>query len=356
MKILLIGGTGFIGPPVVRELLERGHQIALYHRGNRPNQFPGQVEQIFGDRNRLAGNARDLRRFAPDVVVDFLLSSGRQAEALMDVFNGFASRVVALSSGDVYRAAGILHGFESEPLQPLPLVENSELRTIRNVYGPEILDRLRAVLPWLDTEYDKIPVEEQVMSDPRLPGTVLRLPMVYGPGDPLHRLFPYLKRMDDNRKAILLQGDAADWRGPRGYVENVAAAIALATVSSRAAGRIYNVAEPHACSEEEWIRGIGQLTNWNGRILRMSKEFIPAHLGVPYRNEQHWIMSSSRIREELGFAEPVSESLALERTIAWERSHPPSGATFDYAAEDAAIAFADLSGRSGTAGPAINQA
>jgi nucleoside-diphosphate-sugar epimerase len=37
-----------------------------------------------------------------------------------------------------------------------------------------------------------------------LPGTVLRLPTVYGPGDYQHRLFEYLKRMDDGRPAILL--------------------------------------------------------------------------------------------------------------------------------------------------------
>jgi hypothetical protein len=71
----------------------------------------------------------------------------------------------------------------------------------------------------VDDDYDKIPVARTIMSDPELAGTILRLPMVYGPGDMFHRLHPYLKRMDDRRPAVLIQEDAAQWRGPRGYVE-----------------------------------------------------------------------------------------------------------------------------------------
>ncbi len=203
------------------------------------------------------------------------------------------------------------------------MTEDSELRTTRNTYGPELLQQLRTVFGWIDEEYDKIPVEQAVMSDPELPGTVLRLPMVYGPGDPLHRVFPYLKRMDDGRPAILIQEDAARWRGPRGYVENVAAAIALAAVSEHAAGRIYNVAEEPCLSEADWVQRIGRSAHWNGHVLPISKELTPAHLKVPYKTEQHWVMSSERIRKELGFVEPVGSDVALERTIRWERAHPP---------------------------------
>jgi hypothetical protein len=66
----------------------------------------------------------------------------------------------------------------------------------------------------------------------------------------------------------------------------------------------------------------------------------PAHLHPPGNTAQHWTTSSARIRADLGFAEPVDETEALARTIAWERAHPPPGeepAQFDYAAEDAAL-------------------
>jgi len=209
------------------------------------------------------------------------------------------------------------------------------------VYGPETLARLRSTFSWLGDEYDKIPVEQAIMSAPDLAGTVLRLPMVYGPGDPLHRLFPYLKRMDDKRPAILLQDDTARWRGPRGYVENVAAAVSLATVDAAAAGRVYNVAEEKAFSEADWVRTIGSVAHWNGPVIALSKGAVPAHLRVPYQSEQHWQMSSARIRQELGYKEPVDFTTALERTIAWERANPPASidpTQFDYTAEDAALA------------------
>ena len=231
MKVLCIGGTGFIGRFVVRDLIEQGHEVTVYHRGRSTAALPISVKVILGDRADLAGHSAAFKRLSPDVVLDTILSSGRQATALMSIFRGIAGRVVALSSMDVYRACGISHGTEPGPLQPLPLTEDSELRTQMNVYGPERLRALQKTFSWLDDEYDKIPVEQAVMGDSHLPGTILRLPMVYGIGDPLHRLFPILKRIDDGRPAILIQEDAAQWRAPRGYVENVSAAITLAVRS-----------------------------------------------------------------------------------------------------------------------------
>lgn len=312
----------------------------MFHRGYAKQPLPEGVRHILGDRAKMASASSDFRAFAPEVVIDFILSSERQAQATMDAFRGIAGRVVALSSGDVYRAAGILHGTEPGPLQETPLTEESDLRSGGQTYRPEVLDALRQTFQWLDSEYDKIPVERAIMSDRELAGTVLRLPMIYGPGDPVHRLHPYLKRMDDCRAAILIQEDAAQWRGPRGYVENVAAAIALAATSPRAVGRIYNVAEEQSFSEAEWARLIGQYAGWRGSVAGVPLDLTPAHLKLPYNSAQHWSMSSARIRTELGYAEPVAAGIAIERTIEWERRNPPAQvnpADFDYAAEDAAL-------------------
>ena len=341
MKVLLIGGSGFIGPHVARQLIEQGHQIAIFHRGHAKTALPETARKILGDREALADSVSEFRSFAPDVVVDLILSSERQASELLNTLRGMTARVVALSSGDVYRAAGILHGLEPGPLQSVPLTEESELRTHRRPYPPEALAMLRKVFAWLDDDYDKIPVEKVVMGDSEIRGTVLRLPMIYGPGDPLHRLHPFLKRIDDGRSVILLQEELAQWRGLRGYVENVAAAITLAVTSPQAAGRIYNVAELQAFSEFEWALQVGRLAGWKGTVLALPKEQTPAHLKIPYNAAQHWTASSARIRDELGYREPIPFDLALERTIAWERANPPAATDpkqFDYAAEDAALA------------------
>ena len=79
------------------------------------------------------------------------------------------------------------------------------------------------------------------MSASNISATIIRLPMVYGAGDYIHRLYPYIKRMDDQRPAIVLEEKLAHWQGCYGYVENVARAIALAVNDQRATGSIYNV-------------------------------------------------------------------------------------------------------------------
>jgi len=167
--------------------------------------------------------------------------------------------------------------------------------------------------------------------------------MVYGPGDPLHRFFPLLKRFADGRSSILLADDLAAWRGPRGYVENVAHAIALAATSDQAAGRIYNVCEEPTLSELAWQTKIGHQLKWPGKFLVLPREQTPRHLLLPGNAAQHVVASSERIRTELGYREPIEIEEAIQRTTAWEQRNPPSTINpqqFDYDAEDAAIAMA----------------
>ncbi len=339
VKILVIGGTGFIGPFVVRDLVKRGHQLTVFHRGNAKPVLPESVRRIVGDRNDLIAHRGEIERLAPDVVVDFLLSDARQAQALLDALRGVAARVVAISSQDVYRAYEVLLRKTPGPLQELPITEESELRTQLHPYDREQLRRTQAAFSWVTEEYDKIPVEKIILGDVRLHGTVLRLPMVYGPGDPLHRFFATVKRMDDGRLAILIQEHFAKFIPPRGYVEDVAAAIALATVSGQAADRVYNLASQQNFSELEWARKIGDAIGWKGSIIPIPADKIPEHLRMPLNAEQNWIVSSKRIRDELGFVEPVSLEAGIERTIAWERANPSviDAKLFDYAAEDKAL-------------------
>jgi nucleoside-diphosphate-sugar epimerase len=338
-RVLLIGGTGFIGSFLAPELQRLGADVAVLTRGRSGNPAAG-LTRIIGDRKHLRESESAIRAFAPDVVVDLVLASGAQAQALMAIMRGIARRVVALSSMDVYRACGVLHRLEEGPLEPVPLTEHSPLRTKLSTYPPAQIAFLQTVFGWLDDDYDKIPVERAIRGDAKLPGTVLRLPMVYGPGDPLHRFWPLVKRMDDGRRAILMTPALAAWRSPRGYVENVAVAIALATLSDAAAGRVYNVAEEPAYSELEWGRRVAEIADWHGDFVVLPEDRMPAHLRVPANFDQHWTADSTRIRSELGFTEQVDVDTAIRRTIAWERANPPTVplAPIDYDAEDAAVA------------------
>jgi nucleoside-diphosphate-sugar epimerase len=339
VRILLIGGNGFIGRHVLAALRQQEHTLAVFHRGM-GTPIPRGVGEIRGDRNRLRGSAGELKRFAPEVVVDFVVSSGPQADELMEVFRGAARRIVMLSSMDVYRAIGILHGTESGPLQKVPLTEESELRRGRHPYSAQNVDLIRKIFSWVTDDYDKIPAEQAVMNHPELAGTVLRLPMIYGPGDPLRRFHPIVKRIADGRRSIILPETLAAWRSSRGYVENVAAAIALAAADDWAAGRIYNVCEEPAFSELEWAKKIASAMDWDGEFVVLPDERTPRHLLRPGNAAQHWTASSGRIRRELGYVEPTGIEEAIRETAGWEndaQTPAASMAQFDYAAEDAGL-------------------
>jgi nucleoside-diphosphate-sugar epimerase len=174
------------------------------------------------------------------------------------------------------------------------------------------------------------------MSDPALPGTVLRFPMIYGANDG-GRTFWQIKRIEDNRRVMLIDEVMAQWRWSRGYAQNVAWAAALAVADARAAGRIYNVAEPEGQSYLEWTRRVVAAAGWDGEIV-----VVPAgRLPVQGDFTHHWVVDTTRIRRELGYSEIVSQDEALRRTIEWQRAHPPATidpADFDYAKEDAVLA------------------
>jgi nucleoside-diphosphate-sugar epimerase len=342
MKILVIGGSGFIGPFIVRELTKNGHEVTVLHRGMAKPALPDGVRVMLGDRNHLEKHRLEFEQAVFDAVVDVILSSEKQARGLLETFAGITGRIVALSSQDVYRAYGVLVGIDEGPPQQLPLTEESELRT-KPPYPSEHARKMQAIFSWLDEDYDKVRVERVLNSSAQTPVTILRLPMVYGPGDPLHRLYPMVKRINDGRETLIVDANVANLHSPRGYVEDVAHAVALATLSEKAVGRTYNVIEEEAFTEDEWMMKVVEVAGAATAVRVLPTEKTPPYLRVPVKNRQDWIVSGAKIRTELEYRETMPREEALRRTIEWERDNPPSVpmAVFDYAAEDAALAGAE---------------
>jgi nucleoside-diphosphate-sugar epimerase len=335
MQILVIGGTGFTGVHVLRRLVEGGHNVAVFHRGRTETELPLVVQHIYGEREDLSTFVADFKKFAPDVVLDMIPYVEQDAFTLIETFRGMAKRVVAISSMDVYAAYGRFRRSEAGEPEQTPFDEDAPLRS--NLYPYREYAQSSDDLVY---NYDKILVERVVMNDSKLPGTVLRLPKVYGFGDNQHRAFEYVKLMDDRRPAILLEERKAQWRWTRGYMENVAVAIVLALMNEQAANRIYNVGEADALTEAEWVRELGCVAGWDGEVVAAPRDILPKHLAEEYDYRHNLAANTSRIREELGYAEPISREEALKQTVAWERDNPPKNIDaekFDYAAEDAAL-------------------
>ena len=174
------------------------------------------------------------------------------------------------------------------------------------------------------TTYDKILVEQMVTGEPDLESTVVRLPQVYGHGDYSHRTFEFLKRMDDGRPFILLPEALANYRASRGYVNDVAEAVALSAVSDKAAGRVYHVGDQDNLTETAWVTRIGRAAGWEGKVVLLPLERLPLPLQNKYGYDarQDWSIDTSRIRHELGYSESTPSSVAMQRTVEWERTNP----------------------------------
>ncbi len=310
MKILIIGGTSFIGPCVIRELLRDSHELTVFSRGQTQCPLPESVTHLIGDRRTLKNHRDTLRQCRPDVVIDTMILTENDAADCCEVFRGSAKRLVMISSQDVYRAYGIINGSESGDIDNRPITEDAPLRSTPYPYRQPDTDPSSPLY-----HYDKIPAERAVLATPDLEGVVLRLPMVYGPGDRQHRCQGFLRQMAQAQPVISLDEAEAHWRGARGYVEDIAHAIAMTAVMPSLPNRIYNVAETEAFSTAEWIRMLGDAFGWQGQVTLTPP---PPGTSVSPDSIQHLIVSSDRIRRDLGYTEPTDRSERLKRTIEWE--------------------------------------
>jgi nucleoside-diphosphate-sugar epimerase len=336
VKVLIVGGTGFIGSYVTRQLLERDCDVTVFHRGTRLIDPALRVTEILGERHELFRFREVFRRVRPEVVVDMIAMCEADAQDLIETFTGIAQRLVVISSADVYRNYELLRGIEVAEPDFRPMSEDAPLRANLYPYRAAAKDENDWVF-----NYDKILVERCVMTASDLPAMVLRLPVVYGPGDHKHRLFPYVKRMDDGRPAILLEQGQVGWRWTRGYVENVADAICCLVGDQRSTERIYNVGDRKALTESDWIAAIAAEVGWNGYIAAVQPSQLPESMRSGLSWEHQLETDTALIRNYLGFSENVSFREGLARTIAWERTNPPAQSRpedFDYSSEDAVLA------------------
>ena len=128
MNTLVIGGTRFIGPHVVGALVNAGHQVAVFNRGQSNVKLPHAVTRIVGDRRELPQFVKQFKRFSPEIVIDLIAYTEEDAMSLLRSIKGIARQVVVVSSADVYRAYDRWRKAFSGPLEPVPLTEDAPFR------------------------------------------------------------------------------------------------------------------------------------------------------------------------------------------------------------------------------------
>src|SRR5205807_10408914 len=133
------------------------------------------VVQLRGDRKNLLVFRSEFHRFAPEIVIDMIAMTEQDAIVATHTFRDIAQRFLVLSSMDVYRAYDRFRGVEPSPPDPVPLAEDAPLRGKLYPYRSQAKGEDDLLY-----HYEKILVEQAVLGEPKLPGTVLRLPCVYG--------------------------------------------------------------------------------------------------------------------------------------------------------------------------------
>jgi nucleoside-diphosphate-sugar epimerase len=117
MRILIMGGTRFIGVSLTRILLEQGHEVVLFNRGNRPAPFED-VREIHGDRSDQSQLKEKLASEKFDVIFD---NNGRElsdTQPLVEIFKDQAPHFVYVSSAGVYQKSNLMPHIEGDVLDP----------------------------------------------------------------------------------------------------------------------------------------------------------------------------------------------------------------------------------------------
>jgi len=114
LRILILGGTGFIGPFQVRYALSRGHKVTVFNRGRtHPGELPKEAEQLIGDRN---GQLDSLKGKTWDVVIDNPTTLPIWVRNAAQILKGSVDRYVFISTTSVYSDNTIKGMDESGPL------------------------------------------------------------------------------------------------------------------------------------------------------------------------------------------------------------------------------------------------
>jgi nucleoside-diphosphate-sugar epimerase len=330
MRVLVIGGTQFIGRLLVAELLKAGHEVTVIHR--RPkHDLAKRVQNLVADRNDAAA-VRNALRFANfQVVFDNVYDWERgttaahvegTVQAVMASSGDRLTRYVFMSSVAAY-GDGLNH-HDGDPLapddHPEPYVRNKAMTE-------RLLFRMH--------------------QNTGLPVVTLRPPFIYGPENPFYRETFFWDRLRDNRP-IILPGD-----GHRlmqfVYIKDLVRACMRAMEEPGAVGEAFNVANEKPITQAEFVQAVAAAAGKKPNIVRAPRERIaeaggdpmgqPAYFGV-YLDVPPITEVVVKAKRILGF-QPTPFDAGLKETYRWYLRNSRTS-RIDYSFEDRLIEMASV--------------
>ena len=304
MKVLILGGTGYLGHCVVAAALARRYEVVAAYRGV-TNNFPCPAGAVATKLDRM--DAIALQRLASehsfDAVLDVVPCSGEQVDLVASAFGGRIGKYVACSSMAVYGIATYFPTDESHPRNPFP--------------------------PWAG----KLEAEDSAFRYGEASGisaTVLRVPYLVGEGSVLIDVWGnkhpgFIQRIID-RKPITVP-DSGLKLFQMGHIEDVAQAFVRAIEADASAGQAYNIGQAQAITYNRHLEILGDLLNREPEIAHVPARYLAAvyggeggklNLDVFNVNwPRHVCCDVSKAASDLGFHAAIDVREGLRRSLHW---------------------------------------
>ncbi len=326
-RVLVVGGTGPTGIPLVRDLVARGDTVTILHRGTHERaETPATVEHLHADPFDTESLGAAVAGRTWDVTLAMYGRLRRVAEAMV----GRTGRFVSVGGVPAY--LGWMNPWAHRPAGlPVPVTEDA----------PTVDD------PALDEKGYRIARTEEAVFTHHPDAVHFRYPYVYGPYQLAPREWCVVRRILDGRSRIVVADDGLTLHH-HGYTENLAHALLLAVEHpDPAAGMVCNVGDEEVCSVRQVVEIIADALGHRFEIVSMPHDLaLPARPMLAQPLPTHRVMDLTRIRTTLGYRDRVPARDALVATARWLVDHPiaPGAAEevvltdpFDYTAEDRLI-------------------
>jgi 2'-hydroxyisoflavone reductase len=271
MRLLILGGTGFIGPHQVRYALARGHHVTIFNRGHQKEAWPGPVDELAGDRN---GDLNALEGRDWDVCIDNPTTLPAWVRDAAGVLKGHVRRYVFISTISVY-AANDEPADETAPLAAYkgddPMAETTKsLNANRRLYGS-----LKALSE-----------REALAHYGEAAATIIRPSLIVGPGDETDRFTYWPVRLARGGE-ILAPGDGSD---PVQFIDARDLAEWTVRMAEERITGVFNAGGPgRPITMQQMLTETAQGVEVNPKIVWAPAPFLKANQVSPWGDMPVWI-------------------------------------------------------------------